>query len=144
MAKVDRTETYNVSAENIFKVLTDYNQYSEFMDGVTETSILESSDGKAKVEFSLNVIKKLTYILNMTETQSGDDFKVAWDFESGDIFKMNTGSWTIKKLGENETELTYELEVEAKLMVPKMVTNKLVKHNLPALMSSVYERAKSL
>ncbi len=140
MASVERTETYSVPADKIKAVLTDYESYPDFMDGVDETVVLERGEGTAKVEYSLNVIKKLTYILNMKETEN----QVIWDFESGDIFKKNSGSWTIKDLGNGSTELSYQLEVEAKLMVPKMVTNKLVKHNLPALMNSVYERAKSL
>lgn len=140
MPSVERTETYPVSAENIYKVLTDYKSYSEFMDGVDNTNVIEQNEGSARVEFSLNVIKKLTYILKMTEEPG----KVSWEFESGDIFKKNSGTWTITDLGNGDTELKYQLEVEAKLMVPKMVVNKLVKHNLPALMGSVADRAKGL
>lgn len=140
MATVERSETFAIEGSKIMAVLKDYESYSAFMDGVDETVVLEKGDNTAQVEFSLNIIKKLTYILDMKETET----TIEWSFHSGDIFKKNQGKWTINDLGNGETELQYELEVEAKMMVPKMVTNKLVKSNLPALMKSVYERAKSL
>lgn len=141
MASVEKTETYDAPIESFYKVLTDYESYPEFMDGCDEVEIITNDDGNAEVRYSLNVIKKFEYTLEMTVNKPT---LVEWSFVEGDIFKKNNGAWRLEDLGDGQTQVTYELDVDMKLMVPKMIANKLVKTNLPALMNSVYERAKSL
>jgi coenzyme Q-binding protein COQ10 len=141
VAKVETTEVFQTPIENIYKVITDYNSYPDFVDGVSSVNILEQDDNGARVEYSLNLIKKFTYIIKLTH--SGQNH-IVWELESGDIFKKNTGSWKLTDLGNGETEVVYQLDIEFKGFAPKAVVNKLVSGNLPKMMGQYHERAKNL
>lgn len=140
MAKVETREIFQAPIEKVYNVITDYASYPQFVDGVTSINVLESSDEGARVEYGLNLIKKFTYILSLKHQKPNS---VSWSFESGDIFKENSGSWTLNDLGNGETEVTYELNVEFKGFAPKAVVNKLVSGNLPKMMEQYHNRAKS-
>jgi ribosome-associated toxin RatA of RatAB toxin-antitoxin module len=140
MASTSRTEIFNVGIESIYNVIVDYASYPDFVDGVSAIEVLEQDETSARVKYSLNLIKKFSYILNLKQEHPN---RVSWTFESGDIFKMNTGSWELKDLGDGTTEVTYNLEVDIKGFVPKAIVNKLTTSSLPTMMSSYQERAKN-
>lgn len=143
MASAEKIVVMDASVEQIFNVLKDYESYPEFMDGVTSVDILSRDGGKVQAEYSLNVIKKFSYTLNLVEEAPN---KLSWSFDNGDIFKINNGSWTLKDLGDGTTEVTYAIEVEIKIkmMGSGMITKKLVQTSLPSMMKEVEKRAQSL
>ena len=141
VAKVETTEVFQAPIENIYKVITDYESYPEFVDGVSSINILEENENGARVEYALNLIKKFTYIIKLTHLCPT---QVTWELESGDIFKKNSGSWNLTDVGNGETEVKYQLDIDFKGFAPKAVVNKLVSGNLPKMMSQYHERAKNL
>ncbi len=141
MAKVDITEIFKAPIENVYEVLVDYISYPDFVDGVSSVKILESDDDGARVQYGLNLIKKFSYILKLTHQAPK---AISWEFESGDLFKKNSGNWALKDLGNGETEVSYTLDVEFKGFAPKAIVNKLVSGNLPKMMSQYHERAANL
>jgi coenzyme Q-binding protein COQ10 len=141
VAKVETTEVFQTPIENIYNVITDYESYPEFVDGVSSINILEQDENGARVEYALNLIKKFTYVIKLTHLKPN---QVQWEFESGDIFKKNNGSWNLTDIGNGETEVKYNLDIEFKGFAPKAVVNKLVSGNLPKMMSQYHERAKNL
>lgn len=143
MAKASRTEVFDVPIDNFYQVIIDYDSYPEFVDGVSSIDVIEQDDTSAKVEYGLNLIKTFNYTLNLEQTRPTE---VSWSFDSGDLFKMNEGSWKLKDLGDGKTEVTYSLEISIKGFFPgsKMIIDKLTKSNLPTMMSACYERAKEL
>ena len=138
MASVSRTETFDVEIDKLYNVIVDYNSYPDFVDGVSSINVLEQTDAGARVEYGLNLIKKFKYILNLTHQ---GPTSVSWEFESGDLFKKNNGSWELKDLGNGQTEVTYSLDVDVKGFVPKSIISKLTDSSLPAMMKSYRERA---
>jgi coenzyme Q-binding protein COQ10 len=138
-ANVERTETFDVGIDQIYNVIIDYKKYPEFVAGVDEIEILEQDDNGARVKYSLNLIKKFSYILKLTHEKPN---KISWVLESGDLFKNNTGSWEMSDLGDGKTEVTYKLNVDFKVLAPKMIVNKLVSSNFPAMMKAYHQRAK--
>jgi ribosome-associated toxin RatA of RatAB toxin-antitoxin module len=141
MPKVSRTEIFDVSKENFYAVLENYDAYPEFVDGVSGIKVLEKSETEARVEYSVNLIKKFLYILKMKQEKPTH---LSWNLESGNLFKKNSGAWYLKDLDDGKIEVTYELEVEFKGFAPKAIINKIVSSNLPAMMKAYYERAKKL
>lgn len=139
MAHATVTEVMNASCDSIYEVLKDYERYPEFMEGVTTVTVLERDGANVKAEYSLNLIKKFKYILNLVEDEAAK--KLTWSFESGDMFKQNSGSWELKDLGDGTTEVTYTVDLDFKVMVPGMISKKLVKTSLPGLMKSLEQRA---
>lgn len=144
MTQATRTETFDVDINKIYQVLCDYESYSEYMTGVDKVSVLEKlSDSEFLVEYQINVIKKLKYVLKLVQTEPT---QVKWTFDSGDLFKVNQGSWDLKDLGDGKTEVTYNVEIQAKGFIPGSgkIAQKLTETQLPGLMSSIKERAKAL
>jgi len=141
MTKAHRTEIFDVNIDKIYNLMIDYEKYPEFVTGVSAIEILEQSDTHAKVKYSINLIKKVSYILNLKQVRPSE---VSWTLESGDLFKKNNGKWLFKEINEKQTEATFESEIELKVFAPKMVVNKLVGSSLPAMMKDYHDRAKSL
>ena len=133
-AQID--QVMNAPIDKVFQVLSDYEKYPEFMDGVSSVEVLDQNETSARVKYNLNIIKKFTYTINLTITAPTE---ISWTFDSGDLFKANTGKWKLTDKGDGTTHVDYSLGVDFKVMVPGMVSKKLVKSNLPSLMKSVNE-----
>jgi len=139
MPSVEKTITFDAPIEQVFETLLDYEKYPDFVDGVDEINVLEFNENEARVEYTLNVIKKLNYILQLKHEKP---HRLSWQLESGDIFKVNSGSWELKDCGDGKTEVKYHLEIDVKMFVPKMISKKLVEGNLPRMLKAYEEQAK--
>jgi len=141
MAKATATEVYNVPIDKFYSVITDYESYPEFVDGVSSVNVIENNETEALVEYSLNIIKKFSYKLKLKHNKP---FGISWTFEGGDLFKENTGGWILKDLGENKTEVTYSLDVNMKGFIPKKIIDMLTTKNLPSMMKAFHDRVNNL
>ena len=141
MAGTNKTEIFSLPIEKIYRVITDYPSYPEYMDGVDKAHIIELTESGAIVEYSLNIIRQFSYQLEMIHQHP---HKISWTLLSGDLFKKNEGYWELKALNDDETQLTYSIDAEFKLLVPKMIINKIIKNNLPKLFNNIHHRAKNL
>src|SRR5947207_3244664 len=100
MSEATTSEIFNASIKNIYKVLTDYSAYPEILTDIKRVSIIDNSLEKKLVEFELQIVKSFRYQLWIFEKPFS---QVSWKFHSGDVFKENNGSWTLKELAENKT-----------------------------------------
>ena len=141
MASASKTVTMKASVDKIYQVLRDYEAYPEFMDGVTSVKIMEEEGNHTKAQYNINMIKKLSYILNLEHEENKS---VKWTFVEGDLFSVNSGSWELTDNGDNTTEVTYSLEVDikVKIMGSGMITKKLTEVQLPIMLKSVEKRAQ--
>lgn len=143
MARAERTETFDVPVDKMYKAITDYKAYPSFVDGMRSVEVqTESADG-ATVKFNLSLIKDISYMIKLAHKPN---LEVSWSLVTGDMMKVNNGKWTLKDLGGNKTEVTYSLEVELKGFLPGlgMIEKTLVTTNLPLNMKAFAKRAASL
>lgn len=143
MAKAERTEVFDVDYKKLYTAITDYKSYPSFVDGMKSVEVLSQSATGASVKFNLNLIKEVTYTLDLKHTENKE---VSWTLKSGDLMKVNNGGWKLKDLGNGKTEVTYHLEVELKGFFPGlgMVEKTMVATNLPMNMKAFAKRASSL
>lgn len=143
MAKAERTEIFEVSADKFYQAITDYKSYPKFVDGMKSVEVVSESGDTATVKFNLNLIKEVTYTLKLTGKKNE---AVSWSLVSGDMMKVNNGGWKLKDLGNGKTEVTYSLEVELKGFFPGlgMVEKTMVSTNLPMNMKAFAKRAATL
>lgn len=141
MAGATREEVYDVPAEKFYAALIDYASYSKILGEVDKVEVLDFSETSARIQYTINIVKSFSYILKMTQKRPE---MVAWTLESGSLFKLNQGCWKITPEGPNSCKVVYELDVDLKVFAPKAITNKLVAVNLPRMMQSFYEKAKTL
>jgi coenzyme Q-binding protein COQ10 len=143
MARAERTEVFDVPAKKFYQAVIDYRAYPGFVDGMKSVDVQKEEADGATVKFNLNLIKEISYTLNLKHTPTHE---VSWSLVGGDLMKINNGKWTIKDLGGNRTEVTYNLEIELKGFIPGlgMIEKTLVNTNLPLTMKSFAKRAQSL
>jgi coenzyme Q-binding protein COQ10 len=139
MAAASVTEVFNCSVPEFFKIITDYDRYSEFLSEVKECHVVEAKGNRKLVEFKISLIKTVTYSLWMTENEPN----VTWEFAHGDIFKQLNGSWKLQDEA-GKTRATYTIEAKMGLFVPGPIAKGLIEVNLPNMMSSYHKRVDEL
>lgn len=99
MAKAERTEVFDVDCKKLYTAITDYKSYPSFVDGMKSVEVLSQSATGASVKFNLNLIKEVTYTL---ELKHNENKEVSWTLKSGDLMKVNNGGWKLKDLGNGK------------------------------------------
>lgn len=130
----------DVPPKVIYEVVYDFEKYPEFLPDVKDVAI-EKKGKHLMATFEISVIKKIRYTLTFSTVPAK---KIEWSFVKGDLFKDNRGSWQFEEIKKGQTKATYHVEVDFGLLVPSMITNKLVGSNLPTMMKRFKERAETL
>lgn len=141
MAKAEIHEVLSVSKEKLYAAIIRYEDYPQFVDGVKEVQVERKGAGKARVRYKVNVIKEVTYTLDLVEDETRGE--VSWTLVESDFFKKNVGRWQLKDAGAGKTDVQYELEVEFKIPVPGLILNRLVKGSLPPMLKNFEKRARN-
>lgn len=141
MPEAQREAIFDVSAEKYFAAVTDFENYPNLLPEVSSIEVLSSSDQSQLITYHIQLIKDISYTLKMTLEHPT---RVHWKLDSGDLFKVNEGSWTIESTGKNQCKVFYSLNVGLKVFAPKTITKKLVASNLPRMMDRFFEHAKTL
>ncbi|MBI3892800.1 MAG: SRPBCC family protein [Candidatus Wallbacteria bacterium] len=141
MAQATEQTIVRVSLKDFYSVISDYGRYPEFVDGMTECSILERKKTGCKVKFVLDLIKRVDYTIQTVEKPGKS---LEWTLLESNLLKKNNGSWFLKALGAEETEVTYSLEVGFGLFVPGFIMDQMTKQMLPKMLASFVDRAETL
>ena len=141
MAKASRSIEINRNPQECYEVITDYEKYPEFLDEVKEVQVLESSENKWTVKYTIHLIKKVDYILR----HEGDRGKeLGWSLVEG-FFKSNTGAWVLEELEEGKkTKTTYNIDVELGRLVPSKIVTSLTEKQLPKMLETFKARIERL
>lgn len=141
MAEASKTVEMSVSRDKLWKVITDYTKYPEFVEGAQKVKVLSNEGGKVRVEYAISLLSKdITYTLDHFEEAPGS---MRWELVDSNIMKSNSGAWTLKDLGAGRTEVTYSLALDFKIYVPGMILNGLVKSSLPKMLESFEKRTRA-
>jgi coenzyme Q-binding protein COQ10 len=141
MGQANTSGIFKAPIAKVFKVITDYGSYPQFMSDVKRVSVIEAGPDKKLVEYELQIIKTFRYQLWMFEKAPTD---VSWKFHTGEMFKENSGSWKLTDLGDGTTKAEYSLTAKFGVFVPGMIEKKLIEVNLPTMMKSFTQRIESL
>ena len=140
MAGAEQSIVVNTSPEVLFKVITDYEKYPQFLSEVSAVRVLERSGSSATVEYELDLIKKVSYTIKLTENAPKS---ISWNLVKSSIMKSNDGGWTLEDLGGGKTKATYRLEVGVGMFVPQRIVDKLTGTTLPETLQAFKKRAES-
>lgn len=139
MAKANTTELFNCTSAQLYKIITDYPKYPDFLSEIKKCQVIKTEGNKKLVEYHVSVIKTFSYQLWMTETPT----LVNWEFSTGDIFKTLKGFWKLEDEA-GKCRATYNIEATFGVFVPGPLANALVSVNLPNMISSYHKRIKQL
>ena len=140
MASAEFNEVIEVDKDKLFTVITKYEEYPQFVDGVTSVHVERKGPGHARVKYHVSMMKDVQYTLDLHEDSATG--VVHWTLVESDFFKKNDGRWEIKHSAPGKTHVKYILDVEFKIPVPGLILNRLVKGSLPSMVKSLQKRAK--
>ncbi|MCB0404554.1 MAG: SRPBCC family protein [Bdellovibrionales bacterium] len=142
MAKVTREKIMEVSPEALYKAITEFNAYPEFIPEVVEATIKAgANDDKTIVTFELELIKRFQYTLQFRMRKNRE---VVWKLVESNFFKTNEGRWLLEPADRGGVQVQYELEVGFGFLVPKFISKKLTEVNLPKMFDNFERRAQGL
>ena len=141
MAGAKTSETFPCTVEQFYSVITDYENYPEFLTEVQKCEVIETRGKLKLVEYSVYMVKTFKYRLWMDESEGPN--KLTWKLDSGDLFKVSNGTWELQAEAD-KVRATYEVEAKFKVFVPGPISKALVNVNLPNMMSAYQQRIKEL
>jgi ribosome-associated toxin RatA of RatAB toxin-antitoxin module len=130
----------NAPLKSVYEVICDFEAYPEFLTETKDVVVEKASDKSALVVFTVSIIKKITYTLDIKMTPLKS---VSWKLVNGDMMKKNTGHWKLSEKG-GVTHAEYEIDMDFGGMVPKAISSKLIGSNLPAMMRAFRDRVEDL
>lgn len=140
MAGANHTTVFNVSLEALWDVITDYEGYTDFVEGLEDLKITKRDGKDVYADYTVSMFgKKVHYSLKHTETPKKS---LKWEMVKGEFFKHNNGGWDLKAKGDDKVEATYTVDVGFPLLVPKAIVNTLTGTQLPTMMKAFEDRAK--
>lgn len=142
MASAEHSDTLNVSKSKLFTAITKYEEYPQFVDGVSNVQVERAGPGKARATYQISIMgQSMTYTLDHIENEAAGT--VEWTLVDSNFFKKNIGRWNIIETGPEQCRVTYSLDVDFKISVPGFILNRLVKGSLPSMVKSFEKRAKT-
>jgi len=127
--------------KQVFEVISDFEAYPDFLPETREVVIEKQSGKQARVTFTINLIKKISYTLDIKLNPPNG---LSWSLVEGDLMKANNGQWKLQETKKGITNAVYEIDMDLGGMVPKAISNKLIGSNLPTMMKQFKDRAEEL
>lgn len=146
MAGAERKETVNVPLKALYRAITDFDSYPQFVTGVKTCRTVSGTDAEKVVEFDVEMMKRIQYSIRAKSQidEAAGTATVNWQLEKSEFFKSNNGSWTLKALGPTQTEAVYRLDLEFNMSVPGFILKGLVANALPSAIKEFGTRAATL
>lgn len=139
--KGEKTFEVDVPLEHMYDVVVDYARYPEFISDVAETRVDQRRGEVAVVSFVLPLARRIGYTVRNVHQRP---LRIDWDLVKGTMMKKNSGSWTFAPLGDDRTRVTYVCELDLGMLVPRKVTEALVKVSMPKMLNEFKARAEAL
>ncbi len=139
MATAHAKEVFNCSVEEFYKIVADYEKYSEFLPEVKSVKVYKTTDPK-EMEYHVSLIKTFKYKLRIKEEKNK---LVSFEFIGGDVFKTMKGTWNLSDQA-GKCAVEYNVEATFGMLVPESMAKTLVSANLPLMMSNFKKRVKEV
>lgn len=141
MPGAEQSIIVNAPPKALYDVIVDYERYPEFLSEVESIRILKRSGDVVDVEYTVNVVKRVSYVLRLTGTPHTS---VSWTLVKASFMKSNNGGWKLQALPDGSTKATYGLEVKVGRLVPGRIVDRLAGKTLPATLQAFKKRAESM
>jgi uncharacterized protein YndB with AHSA1/START domain len=126
--------------DRVWKVVTDYDHFSEVFPTVSTAKGVHDPDGRWHVTGEVrSIVGHWPMDLHVRHDESTNRFVASWD-EPHEAWKVNRGSWVITPHGPNETLLEYNLELKVSPF-PDFVVRAVLLGQLKPVLRAVANRA---
>jgi ribosome-associated toxin RatA of RatAB toxin-antitoxin module len=137
---VKATATIRSEPEAVWRTLTDYAAFPEYMPHIVQSKILkrEGNISWVAITFSL-IVKKVNYTLEIVHEREVKPWKIAWTRVEGDL-KSITGYYILHETPKG-TLLEYSEMVDSGSFIPGFIQELLTKRSIPNLYKAIAEHA---
>jgi len=135
-----RSIEVDVPPQWLMAVIVDFHGYPDFLPEVRSTRVLRTEEDAWEVEFELQVIRPVRYVLRL-ERQG--ETGLSWSLVSG-LFRSNDGSWQLEALDDGaRVRATYTIDVQLGVFMPGSLVNTLVGRSLNEMLEAFKARAEA-
>ena len=144
-SKVSKEMVVDVTVEEFWKVVADYEAYSGFVPSVKKTRVVRTEKGVKDVEYEVDLgVKTIKYTLRHLEHAPD---RMTWSLLKGDMMKVSNGAWELSNhAGKTLARYTVEVQVQRPALVPQAivdrVSDELTKVQLPRTLDAFKSRAE--
>jgi ribosome-associated toxin RatA of RatAB toxin-antitoxin module len=139
MHRISKSAIVPYSPQQMFELVNNIDDYSQFLNWCDSSSILNQSDDQitASVEINKGGIKQTFSTLNtLTPYKS-----IAMELVDGPFDELS-GEWRFEPLGENAAKIHLDLQFKFKSMLIDMALSPVFKNIANSQLDSFVERAK--
>jgi ribosome-associated toxin RatA of RatAB toxin-antitoxin module len=127
--------------DSIMDVIADFESYPEWQEEMKEVEVLQTDEDGwgTRVRFKVDArIARASFVLRYTY---GDN-EMRWILEEGDQVTRNDGAYVLTDQGDGSTHVSYELEIETSLPLPKMVRRQAAKRISEGALAALKKRVE--
>jgi uncharacterized protein YndB with AHSA1/START domain len=129
------------SPEQVWKVVTDYDHFSETFPNISTSKGARDPDGRWHITGEVrSIIGHWPMDLHVRHEESPPKFVASWDEPYGS-WKVNRGSWVVTPHGTGETLLEYNLELKVSPF-PDFIVRAVLLDQLKPVLKAVAIRAQ--
>ncbi len=137
MPWAERTIDIEADLEAVWKVVTDFEAYPEFLADMQAASVESRDEDRARASFELKILKRIRYTLDFVLERP---HRVDWTLVKGDFMKRNEGGWRLEALEGGRTRATYRIALALGAIVPESITTRLAAEQLPTTLDAFKKR----
>jgi hypothetical protein len=150
--EVQAMGTVNASPARVYKVISDLDNYKDFMPFTRESKVV-GKEGKHTFFYSYiapPIVSNRDYTLRMIDQSSADVFKVAWEPANdkgpaprdGTVrLQVNKGFWLLEPTEDgNNTTATYYVYTDPAGDIPNWLINKANRDSVPDVFRAIRKR----
>lgn len=147
MPVAKRSIEINVSPEDFYSVLVDYENYPTFLRDVDQVQVHSRDGENAVITQYVKVIKSIGMTIKL-EGEVGK--KLHWTLKDSKWMRKNDGGWDLEALPDGRTKAIYGVEVEVQIprllrkLVPSDLQQRLVETTFPAMLNQFKDRAEAI
>jgi ribosome-associated toxin RatA of RatAB toxin-antitoxin module len=133
----------NAKPATVMATIADIANYPTWVGQIEQCEILEvGADGRPqRVRFRVNAgIAKDEFV---TDYVWYDDEKVTWSQVEGQAMSAQDGSYTLRDLGQGQTEIIYDLTVELRIKVPGLLRRRIQSGIVDAALKDLKKHVES-
>jgi ribosome-associated toxin RatA of RatAB toxin-antitoxin module len=131
--------------EQVWNVITDYENLADFVPNLTSSKLLPNADGRTYLEqVGTQCFLRFKFcarvVLDMTESFP---HQLGFEMKEGD-FQQFKGAWILDSIAEGVTQLSYDLSVVPPRAMPAALIEHHICHNLTTNMLAIRQRVLAM
>ena len=128
-------------ADTVMGIVSDLAAYPQWQPDITSVEVLDTDDAgwATRARFVIDArILTVSCVLAYTYDEAG----MHWHLVEGDGLERNDGSYLLQRLPDAQTEVTYVLEVEPTVSVPRPLRRRIAERIVTSALEGLKRRVE--